>query len=343
MRQYNAKMKKVALEKVKQHEFNKLIGNRKLNLYLGKEMLQYGGVLIAVAVKEDKADMYHVICNYEVVENALSNNTMIIELLVVDCPFNDAPRVYDLHSSFSRTRDIGESYRIITYLKDHMQNTEEGKRWKQDIPGKAVRDKIALLMGWNEGSYIHKIDTIGTYAPDLLGSYLDGEISFTNAYSIAAEIKSEQKNRKSDDARPVNNSRSNEAPRPAAASLWITNSTEAEPIFISSATTTPEFEQPNESEEEPLFTSTQVNVPQFTSPMQTAMPIFYPSSLDLNIDGIGHLNIDLSQHDAKVSFRGRQVSGLVAKINEGKEAKSLQLLKDGMAVVSITILPSKLQ
>lgn len=342
MRKYSANSIIVDIEKVQQHEFNKLIGNRPLDLYLTKEINQYSGVLQAIAIKEDASNTYHVVSNYELVQKAHEEKAKEIELLVVDCPFNDAPRVYNLQNSFSKSEDMRETFKLIVYLKNHMQTTEEGKRWKRDLPGKYTRDKLALLLGYKEGSTITKIIAMGIYAPSLLDSYVKGDITFEEAYETAAAIQREQENAKADNVRPISPERGNETPPDTITSLWSSDATPGNGSFVSTASDTTGFEEPTFSEGQHEFSSTITGDVEFTTPIQTAPPVFNPQVVRLFIEEVGELELDFSNHDVRVSLNGEEKSGFIHRITNSKEAKSLQLIKGGQAVVSITVIPSQI-
>lgn len=324
MKQFKTTVVKVLTNNVEQHEILSRFGRRKLDQHLKREVKRYGMVNLPVAIIDKNSGKHIVISNWEIVEQSRSEGANQIDVNVIDCPVGEAPRLFNYLTSYRQKRDYTELPGLIAYLKDHMQNTDEGKEWKDDMGG-SLRQNIAALLGYKDSMITH-IETIAKYAPDLLEELTSG----TSTWSIAREkVKVIKAKREKEEIKKMGNTsgKSNTAP-------------------VESKSLAPNFEEPTTTEMptgfttttstgQPRYNSTSTPPPGFAA---SALPEFVPEKMILKIDGMTDMALELIDGQiTNASLNGDEQTGLILKFFPGKDYHVLNVLKAGNSILSITI------
>ncbi|GAA4465480.1 hypothetical protein GCM10023093_17720 [Nemorincola caseinilytica] len=124
-------------------------------------------------------------------------------LVITKATVNDLLRLINFESRPWYRASKAILYKSIKVLEKHLWNTEEGKLWRQTIPGDNINEQIGYLVGYGQ-STVSLVKTIGNADYSLLDRIDDPEGDMTLAKALRLIKDNTEQNGKNDNLGSVN-------------------------------------------------------------------------------------------------------------------------------------------
>jgi hypothetical protein len=161
-------------------------------LYLSE--LRHLGLYKPIIVTEDG----YYISDPEYIDAAIQLGEEYVEVTIIKgASVNDLIRLINFEFRMSYRASKVLLYKTIKMLEQHLWNTEEGKKWSEEIEGDSIDQKIGKLVGYS-GSLVAQVKSVGRKDSALLDRIDDPEGDMTISKAIRQLAAEAQLNEKKD-------------------------------------------------------------------------------------------------------------------------------------------------